>query len=962
MRYFYIALALTIGLVGCTDSNPDYQNAPSDGGMTDTGVNTTDGQVGPSPDGTPPVRDGQVIMRRDAQTMLTDARVPPNDSRVNGDGAAPSDLGTNADGGPPVDGDNDGVTSDLDCNDGDPTIFPGAPELCDGKDNNCDRNVDELWPAIGQPCTNGLGACQADGVLACSPEQDDVVCAAAVGEPRDEACDQVDNDCDGTIDESVAGCCIPGENRACGSAVGVCQLGVQTCDGTGRYGPCQGAIRASDEVCNGFDDDCDGTPDEDISRVCGSNAGLCETGVQVCADGNFGACIGNVDAAVEVCDTVDNDCDGQTDEGLTNACGQCGALPEEICDGADNNCDGIVDEGCECAPGQSEACGRDVGTCQTGMRRCMGGVWGECIGAVGPRDEECDNLDNDCDGNTDELIAQACGSDVGACAQGTKVCRAGSFGECVGGVRPRDEACDNVDNDCDGTTDENVSRSCGTDTGQCIAGTQRCDAGRFDICVGATGPIPEACDALDNDCDGRTDEALTQVCGIDVGQCSTGLAVCENGNFGECAGGQRPVAEVCDELDNDCDGESDEDLDAACGCDEPQDERCNGVDDDCDGQVDEVDSLCIIYAGAVNGPVENLRVGEELMIVGDLNGDGVEEAVASGFNQGQGVVVAVDGFAQENRWHHVDAGPLGKSLAVINADDPDDVAIFAGAPRGNRGAIHQFNGEGDEVEVFEGNDEFKLGEALSSHPDLPGLVIGYSAYNESRGSFLISVGDDNPFVSGLAPGQKLGEKVFLIPDLDGDLFPEIVSTVRFGDGLFAGRGTNYFPSTNWFDRSGTLSPLVRQTSFAESLVWGNFITPDSYFYLFGTPGLDRIGRGDTGGAYPVSLEGGFLGGALLGDVAQGGLGRRMVTYRRPGSNLDWALLGGTGARRVEFWRLRDTIGGPTIAERIPVTVDDVDASFGRSVAITQPTADGRSLLYVGEPRDGRGRIHLFWVR
>lgn len=82
-------------------------------------------------------------------------------------------------------------------------------------------------------------------------------------------------------------------------------------------------------------------------------------------------------ASAEVCDGIDNDCNGKTDEGLLNACKTCGPVPAEVCDGVDNNCDGQIDEGL------LNAC-----------KKC---------GAV--PDEICDGLDNDCDGQVDEADA-----------------------------------------------------------------------------------------------------------------------------------------------------------------------------------------------------------------------------------------------------------------------------------------------------------------------------------------------------------------------------------------------------------------------------------------------------------------------------------------------------------------------------------------------------------------------------
>jgi hypothetical protein len=78
----------------------------------------------------------------------------------------------------------------------------------------------------------------------------------------------------------------------------------------------------------------------------------------------------------------------------------------EICDGLDNDCDARIDEDCDCLPGDELSCGTDVGECQEGTLTCDDdGAWGECTGAVGPDDELCDGLDNNCDGVEDHIAS-----------------------------------------------------------------------------------------------------------------------------------------------------------------------------------------------------------------------------------------------------------------------------------------------------------------------------------------------------------------------------------------------------------------------------------------------------------------------------------------------------------------------------------------------------------------------------
>jgi hypothetical protein len=215
------------------------------------------------------------------------------------------------------------------------------------------------------------------------------------------------------------------------------------------------------EDCNGLDDDCDGRTDEGVLNSCGQCGG----------------------SPVEVCNDADDDCDGRTDEGVRNACGGCGAVPVEVCNGQDDDCDGAIDED----------------------------VVNACGGCAAVQAELCNNVDDDCDGQVDNLpgsdgpLARPCGVDVGECRSGEEICRAGEWLACTG-VAPTEEVCDGRDNDCNGQTDE-LTRACGDalnigEIGQCRIGRQACvfaaciadpticdpDGWAF-ACEGGVGPV-----------------------------------------------------------------------------------------------------------------------------------------------------------------------------------------------------------------------------------------------------------------------------------------------------------------------------------------------------------------------------------------------------------------------------------------------------------------------------------------
>ncbi len=405
-----------------------------------------------------------------------------------------------------------------DCED-DPTADGGVPDGGGLPDGNLGVDTD-----ASDACNSIFGctvpdAGDTDGCVATGPEQ----------------CDFVDNDCDGFVDNVQDSA----ELDACGNCATNCitQLGNVSdpvctppgvTDGT-QPGTCSFSTCATDfydvdgDPANGCeyfcqhnpngtnttdpggvegcdkDDDCDGEIDEDVD-ICGDeeNCGRCGNrcvilnGTGICSTtadvaGGEACTENNTDCEVDTCDPGFADVDGAAENGCEYA---CPVFPPtaELCDGQDNDCDGRIDN----LDADLEADDPDVGN------TCFGGTQGECI------DPSHEGV-NKCIGGA----IRCCDKDSGDTGADLR------NGQCDGTVppfvlRPGDvsETCNSLDDDCDGTPDDNpidAGGACGTSVGNCDVGTLQCNMSGALTCQGQTGPQPELCNAQDNDCDGVID-------------------------------------------------------------------------------------------------------------------------------------------------------------------------------------------------------------------------------------------------------------------------------------------------------------------------------------------------------------------------------------------------------------------------------------------------------------------------
>jgi len=494
----------------------------------------------------------------------------------------PTDPGT-------LDEDGDGITAATDCNDADAAVFPGAPELCDGVDNDCSGVIDDApdtetttfyadgdGDGYGHPTTTTQACDMPTGYVADAGDCNDNEPDIHPGADEPDCTDPIDYNCDGSV----------GYADADADGVAACH----DCDDTNAQ-----RNPSAIELCNGADDNCDG----DIDEATAADAPTWHADAD--ADGFGDAATSFTSCAAGTGQVADaTDCD----DGAATV--RPGA--DELCNSVDDNCNGVVDEAAiDQATWYADRDADGHGDAQATTTACAAPTGfvassDDCndlaATALPGGTEHCDGLDNDCDGGVDlgasdaptwyadaDLDGYGALAGEAACAapQGA-IARSGDCDDAQAAAHPgAPELCDGLDNDCNSLVDDSpvnpltwypdadgdgygANASSG---GGCVQPAKTAlRPGDCDDTKASTNPVGvEVCDGADNNCDGGVDEGVTNTYFIDGdgdghGDMTTTRAACappsprwvtSSDDCDDLSASDLPGGtEVCDGRDNDC--------------------------------------------------------------------------------------------------------------------------------------------------------------------------------------------------------------------------------------------------------------------------------------------------------------------------------------------------------------------------------------------------------------------------
>jgi hypothetical protein len=761
-------------------------------------------------DDSDPTRSPGTLELCDGLDNNCDGAVPSAETDGDGDLDLASPCGTDCDDNDPdlngLDADSDGYSScAADCDDADPTRSPGVAELCDGLDNDCDGLVPsaetdgdgdlDLAPPCGTDCddadvaVNGVDG-DSDGFSPCAGDCDDGDSTVRPG--ATELCDGEDNDCDGQVPAvEVDGDGDLDTPAPCGTDCDDTDPTLHGLDGdSDGFSPCAGdcddaaSTRSPGlaEICDGLDNDCDdaipaaefdGDGDGDLPAPCGSD----------CDDTD--ATVEGLDVDLDGFSTCDSDCDDGNSLVYDSAI--------ELCDGVDNDCNGLDDAG---SPGNG---GREVDGDNDGYMLCSG---------------DCNDADASL--NLDDVDLDNYNSCTGECNDGDNTIYPFAF----------DAPCDGIDSDCladplevdddgDGYLDC-AGYTAAQNPPPGILGGDDCDDTSTTIFSGAA----EVCDGgADNDCDPTTPTAESvdadfdshPLCGAD-GISGTVDDDCNDvyGN-GHIHPGH---PEICDGIDNDCDGvlevaaaDDDGDGQSICGgdCDDGDPtiytgapEIFDGKDNDCNDQADDSVTMAPGSASTVfDGANWGEQAGYEVAGVGDVDNDGLGD-----------MLVGAPDFSCEGRIYLFLGGSLAgeTQLSAATAD-----VIFEGVGCGDdAGGVLAAAGDIDN----DGFDDFMIS---AVNNDLAGyqsgavyLLMGSTvdAFIQTGAQLFDLANADLTFL-GEATGDAAGWSLSAAGDVEGDNLGDILIGAYSADA----------PNTSTQDNSGK-AYLIRGSTIVSALAAG----------------------------------------------------------------------------------------------------------------------------------------------
>ncbi|MGC6510504.1 MAG: MopE-related protein [Myxococcota bacterium] len=769
------------------------------------------------------------------------------------------------------------VADSNDCDDGDSNQYPGAPEVCNSEDDDCDSTIDEPGATgtievyadtdgdsygdinnTAQYCTGSIPS----GYVADSQDCDDT--NININPAAQEVCDSIDNDCDGDIDDNDTSVDTSGGNtyyrdsdndlygdlnnalQSCSLPVGY-RTNSTDCDDT-NY-----AIRPNaQEVCDSVDNDCDTLIDDSDPSLGGSAS---EYYVDS-DDDTYGdpATLTNTCSSGPGFVQDNTDCDDNNDSVNPGA--------TEVCNGIDDNCSGDESDAPSSNPYYADSDGDTYGDPDTIFNAC-----------VQPSGYVTDNTDcND--------------SDINVNPGATEVCDASNVDEdCSGDADDADTGVDtstyttyyrDTDLDFYGDNNDTVTQ-CDAPTLYRVLGGD-CDETNASINPGAT----EICDGVDNNCDSQIDEGLTT---------ESYYTDSDGDGFGD-ANDATPTSSctaISGEVTNntDCD-DSDSTVNPGATeiCLDDVDQDCDGSDNFgvCDGSSSDADLI-------LSGLGDNHVTGWAISSVGDFNGDGNADFMLSArgdttFGTGTGT-------------SYVFYGPLTGSETLSNADlviagSSGDALATSGsggidAPSGDSGFLSiDGNINGDAF------DDLLLG----SNTNNSGTGAAYLFYGSSSQSGQTSTTSADAIFTGEAAGNFAGQAVAMLGDINGDSIGDLaISAPRVyeNNGRFQAGRTYVFYGSSATPLSGTISLSTADVTINEARA------------------RDRLGLG-LAGVGDVTGDG-------VNDLAVGAYRRdRYTVDNHPNScdpNEDLSCLGNEG--QVMVWQ-----GGTLAASETP---EDADITY-----------------------------------